>query len=99
VEVFSQQEATAMAAELSGWSLEDEGKRLSKRFVFADFARAFAFMTACALKAERMNHHPDWWNVYSRVDVKLWSHDAGGLTERDFKLAKSMDEIAAGLLG
>lgn len=70
---------------------------ITKRFAFASFQLAFAFMTAAALKAERMNHHPEWANVYATVDVRLTSHDAGGVTERDLSLARFMDEVAAGL--
>jgi 4a-hydroxytetrahydrobiopterin dehydratase len=97
MEALPAEEVQVLVAELDGWSVEEDGKRLTKQFAFADFARAFAFMTAVALKAERLNHHPNWSNVYSRVDVTLWSHDAGGLTERDFKLAKFMDEVARNL--
>ncbi|GAB5458403.1 MAG: 4a-hydroxytetrahydrobiopterin dehydratase [Henriciella sp.] len=67
---------------------------IQKSFKFADFKVAWAFMSACALKAEQMDHHPEWFNVYSRVDVTLTTHDANGVTELDIKLAKYMDEIA-----
>ena len=66
-----------------------------KTFEFADFVAAFGFMTRVALVAERMNHHPEWFNVYRRVEVKLTTHDAGGITELDFELARVM-EAAAG---
>lgn len=79
---------------LIGWSLR-EGK-LHRIFKFAGFAEAFGFMAACALVAERMNHHPDWSNGYNVVDVKLVTHDAGGITERDFALAQRMNELALG---
>jgi 4a-hydroxytetrahydrobiopterin dehydratase len=67
---------------------------IEKTFVFADFNQAFGFMARAALLAEKMNHHPEWSNVYKRVTVLLTSHDAGGLTERDIRLAEAMDRIA-----
>ena len=65
-----------------------------KKFVFADFNAAFGFMTRAALVAEKMDHHPEWFNVYKTVEVTLSTHDAGGLTERDVKLAEAMDKLA-----
>lgn len=79
--------------QLHGWSLK-EGK-LNCDLQFADFTRAFAFMTEVALHAEKMNHHPDWTNVYNRVSIALMSHDAGGISERDLKLARVIQEAAA----
>jgi 4a-hydroxytetrahydrobiopterin dehydratase len=67
---------------------------ISKSFAFRDFNQAFAFMTRVALMAEKMDHHPEWSNVYNKVEVVLTSHDAGGLTERDVKLAKFIDLVA-----
>ena len=61
-----------------GWTIEEGGRAIVKQFRFPDFVRAFSFMTAAAIKAEKMNHHPEWSNVYSHVDVRLTSHDAGG---------------------
>ncbi|HXY44454.1 MAG TPA: 4a-hydroxytetrahydrobiopterin dehydratase [Acidimicrobiales bacterium] len=87
----------AAAAALDDWSVEPGEAAITKQFVFASFPAAFAFMTAVALKAEAMNHHPEWANVYSKVDVRLTSHDTGGVTERDLALARHMDEVAAGL--
>jgi 4a-hydroxytetrahydrobiopterin dehydratase len=81
-------------AALAGWTVEEGGRAIVKGYRFPDFVRAFAFMTAVALKAEKMNHHPEWSNVYSGVEVRLTSHDAGGVTERDFELAQFMDEVA-----
>jgi 4a-hydroxytetrahydrobiopterin dehydratase len=78
--------------ELAGWSRE--GDRIHRKFVFADFVEAFAFMTASALVAERMNHHPDWSNVYKTVTVDLSTHEAGGLTALDLDLARAMGRIA-----
>ncbi|PWK76129.1 4a-hydroxytetrahydrobiopterin dehydratase [Aminobacter sp. AP02] len=77
--------------ELGGWTLAADGLSMSRSFVFKNFSEAFAFMTRVALVAEKMDHHPDWSNVYKTVDVKLNTHDAGGLTELDFKLAKRMN--------
>lgn len=79
---------------MDGWDVAEDGRSISRRFKFADFPRAFGFMSAAAVKAESMNHHPNWSNVYSTVDVTLWSHDAGGVTERDLALARYMDEVA-----
>lgn len=70
--------------------------RLHREFRFRDFKEAFGFMTSAALSAEAMDHHPDWSNVYNRVRVELWTHDAGGLTDRDFELAAVMDRLAHG---
>ncbi|MEO5323206.1 4a-hydroxytetrahydrobiopterin dehydratase [Mesorhizobium sp. CC13] len=77
-------------ASLDGWVLAGDGLSISRRFEFKNFSEAFAFMTRVALAAEKLDHHPDWSNVYKTVDVKLNTHDAGGLTELDFKLAKRM---------
>jgi 4a-hydroxytetrahydrobiopterin dehydratase len=68
--------------------------KLHAQFEFADFVEAFSFMSACALVAERMNHHPEWFNVYNRVRVDLTTHDAGGLTTLDFELARAMNLLA-----
>ena len=76
------------------WSMDD-GK-LCKRFAFTNFVDAFSFMSAAALVAERLNHHPEWFNVYGRVDVALTTHDAGGITSLDFELASAMEAAAAG---
>ena len=74
------------------WTLKDA--KLHKKFGFADFVQAFGFMSQAALVAERMNHHPEWFNVYSTVEVSLTTHDAQGISELDFTLAKAMDAIA-----
>ena len=79
--------------ELSGWELR-EG-RLHREFVFPDFVIAFGFMTQVALLAEKMDHHPEWRNVYNRVVIDLQTHDAGGLTNLDFTLAGEVSQIAA----
>ncbi len=77
------------------WHHPRHDNALSKTFLFADFAAAFAFMTRIASVAEQLNHHPDWRNVWNRVEVRLSTHDAGGITTLDFRLAAAMDEAAA----
>ena len=80
---------------LNGWSEAKDRDALMKTFTFKDFNEAFGFMSRVALVAEKMDHHPEWSNVYKTVTVTLSTHDAGGLTELDVKLAKAMDRIAA----
>ena len=82
---------------LTGWRLDDKGLALKRDFRFADFNQAFAFMTRVALYAERHDHHPEWFNVYNRVEITLSTHDAGGVTERDIDLARFAD-VAASVL-
>jgi 4a-hydroxytetrahydrobiopterin dehydratase len=79
---------------VSNWTIAVDGKSISRSFVFADFNEAFGWMSRVALLAERMNHHPDWSNSYRTVAVTLTSHDAGGLTERDVRLAAAIDRLA-----
>ncbi len=79
---------------LKGWSEVDGRDAIAKKFVFADFNQAFGFMTRAALVAEKLDHHPEWFNVYKTVDVTLSTHDAGGLTDLDIKLAEMMDKLA-----
>lgn len=91
-------EAKRRLAELGeDWQLRDDGKALERKFKFRNFNEAFGFMARCALSAEKLNHHPDWFNCWNRVDVVLTTHDSGGLTELDFRLAKAMNRAAAGL--
>ena len=78
-------------ATLTGWKLVDGREAITKRFVFRDFSEAFSWMTRVAMLAEAMNHHPEWSNIYKTVDVTLATHDVGGLTELDVKLARAMD--------
>ena len=87
--------AAAALAQLPGWSAADGRDAIIKTFRFADFNAAFGFMTRCALKAETLDHHPEWTNVYNRVEVLLSTHDADGVTERDLRLARFMDEAAS----
>lgn len=88
--------APAALATLSGWSAVADRDAIAKTFRFADFNAAFGFMTRAALAAEKLDHHPEWFNVYNRVEVVLSTHDAGGVTDLDVQLAKIMDEAAAG---
>ncbi len=84
----------AALARLKGWSETSGRDAITRKFVFADFNEAFGFMTRAALVAEKLDHHPEWFNVYKTVEVTLSTHDAGGLTERDVKLAEIMDKFA-----
>jgi 4a-hydroxytetrahydrobiopterin dehydratase len=86
-------EIRARTAQLDGWKFTD-GK-LQRSFELDDFVHAFGFMTSVALAAERMDHHPEWTNVYNRVDIRLSSHDVKGISERDFKLAARIDALRA----
>jgi 4a-hydroxytetrahydrobiopterin dehydratase len=81
-------------AQLKGWSEVKDRDAISKKFVFADFNAAFGFMTRAALIAEKMDHHPEWFNVYKTVEVTLSTHDAGGVTDKDVTLAQAMDRLA-----
>ena len=76
------------------WSLEDGQKAITRTFRFEDFVTAFAFMTETALVAEKLDHHPEWSNVWNKVSVRLTTHDAGGLTDLDFRLAAAMHKAA-----
>lgn len=77
------------------WRFDPDAHAIERRFVFADFNAAFAFMTRVALAAEQRNHHPEWFNLYNRVDICFTTHDAGGLTERDIDFAQWVDTVAA----
>jgi 4a-hydroxytetrahydrobiopterin dehydratase len=79
---------------LSGWHWDPAREAISKRYIFGDFNEAFGFMTRVALEAERADHHPEWSNVWNRVDVLLTTHSAGGLTAKDIALAERIDELA-----
>ena len=85
---------SAIEAELEklvGWELKQQ--KLHRQFVFENFIEAFGFMSRVALLAETMNHHPEWSNVYNRVDISLTTHDAGGISQRDFMLAEKIDHL------
>ncbi|MXO58044.1 4a-hydroxytetrahydrobiopterin dehydratase [Altererythrobacter salegens] len=75
------------------WSLAREGKAIQRSFRFADFNEAFGFMTRVALLADKQDHHPEWFNVYNRVEITLTTHDAGGLSARDAKMAAAIDGL------
>ena len=79
---------------LPDWSLVQDREAITRKFQFVDFDAAFAFMTRCALLAAKMDHHPEWSNVYNKVDVTLATHDAGGVTQKDIDLAVAMDGYA-----
>src|SRR5205823_6384356 len=82
-------------AKLSGWSEVKDRDAITRKFVFKDFNEAFGFMARAALVAEKLGHHPEWFNVYKTVEVTLATHEANGVTEFDVKLAEAMDQIAA----
>lgn len=91
-EKLSTEDIIAGLNELPGWTLVDQ--KLKREFKFANFIAAFGFMTSAAIEAEKMNHHPEWFNVYSKVVVELTTHDAGGITKLDFELAGKMNKLA-----
>ena len=81
-------------AKLNGWSEVKGRDAISRKFTFKDFNEAFGFMARAALIAEKLDHHPEWFNVYNKVEVTLATHDAGGVTERDVTLAEAMNRLA-----
>lgn len=93
IEQLSEEERETWLAALPGWSLAREGKAIERKFEFADFSEAFAFMVRVALLAEKRDHHPEWSNVYNRVEIELTTHDAGGLSLRDVEMAKAIDAL------
>ena len=80
----------------NNWQVDESGKALVRSFSFADFGEAFSFLTRIALHAEKVDHHPEFTSIWNRVDFRLTSHDAGGVTERDVALARAIDKLAAG---
>jgi 4a-hydroxytetrahydrobiopterin dehydratase len=84
-------ERLAALADLALWTYDPDMRGIRRNFCFADFAEAFAFMARVAILAEKADHHPEWSNVYNRVDILLTTHDAGGLSARDIALAKAID--------
>lgn len=95
VERLTEEERAAALEALPGWSLVDGRDAIKRTFTFGDFNAAFGFMSRVAMVAEKMDHHPEWFNVYNRVEVTLSTHDADGLTERDIRLAKAMERFAS----
>ena len=93
VEELTQEERDSWMQALPQWSLSREGKAIERTFEFADFAEAFAFMTRIAIMAEKRDHHPEWFNVYNKVEITLTTHDAGGLSLRDVNMAKKIDAL------
>ncbi len=96
-ERLSSKARAAALAELAGWAEVEGRDAISRTFRFQDFNAAFGFMSRVALLAEKMDHHPEWFNVYDRVEVTLTTHDAGGLSARDLAMARAMDRFAAAL--
>ncbi|MFD2262112.1 4a-hydroxytetrahydrobiopterin dehydratase [Lacibacterium aquatile] len=88
-------ERDAALQDLPGWRLAEDRDAIAKTFKFADFNAAFGFMARIALIAEKADHHPEWFNVYNRVDVVLTTHDAGGLSKQDVAMAMAMDSLAS----
>ena len=87
-------ERDAALAGLPEWALRADGLAICRTFTFADFSEAFAFMTRVALLAEKADHHPEWSNVWNRVEITLTTHDAGGLSQRDLRMATALDAMA-----
>lgn len=97
VEKLAADAADRALAELEGWARMQGRDAIARRFTFKNFSQAWAFMSRAALLAEKMNHHPEWFNVYNRVDVTLTTHDAGGLSELDIKMAQKLNQFAAAI--
>ena len=95
VEQLSEEERKTWLSALPEWSLCRDGNAIERRFEFGDFSAAFAFMTRVALIAEKRDHHPEWFNVYNRVEITLTTHDAGGLSLRDVKMARKIGALSA----
>ena len=93
IDKLSKEALASRLAQLPGWTLRDD--KLSRQFSFSDFVEAFGFMSSVALLAEKMNHHPEWSNVYNRVAINLTTHDAGGISNRDFQLAEAINQLQA----
>jgi len=93
---LTETERTTVLAEFSDWEYDPNRDAISRKFVFADFSEAFSFMTRVAIHAEKADHHPEWFNVYNKVDITLTTHDAGatgGLSERDIDLARKIESF------
>ncbi len=93
IEALDADEKAALLAAHPHWTVSADGLGIERQFRFADFSAAFAFMTRVAMLAEVQNHHPEWFNVYNRVDIKLTTHDAGGLSARDANMAAAIDRL------
>jgi 4a-hydroxytetrahydrobiopterin dehydratase len=90
---LTEAEREAALSDLSDWALRDDGAAITRQFRFSDFAQAWAFMEQVAALAEAQDHHPEWSNVYNRVAITLTTHDAGGLSARDVRLARGIDAL------
>ena len=93
VEKLDESEAKAALAQLDGWEFDRDGDAMRKVFKFSDFSEAWGFMSRIALIAEDADHHPEWFNVYNKVDITLTTHDAGGLSKRDIAMAKAIEAL------
>lgn len=93
-QVLSEKERLQALASLPGWQFDAGREALTRRFSFANFVAAFGFMAEVAIEAEKMNHHPEWTNVYRHVDILLTTHDVGGLSTLDIALARAIERIA-----
>lgn len=93
-EKLTAEERKSALSDLSGWSAVDDRNAIEKTYEFDDFNQAFGFMARAALAAEKMDHHPEWFNVYNRVEVTLSTHDAGGVTSKDIELATAMNRFS-----
>ena len=91
IEKLNPTTSAALLATLANWQHDEKRDAITREFVFADFAQAFAFMTQIAIQAEKRNHHPEWFNVYNRVKITLTTHDVNGLSQRDIDLARYAD--------
>lgn len=91
---YETHEVSKALEDLKGWSYNDSEKSIQKKYAFKDFNQAFGFMSRIAMYAESKNHHPEWFNVYNKIDVTLSTHDASGVTEKDIDMARFMDQVA-----
>ncbi len=88
---YNAEQAAQLIEPLSGWSFEENG--IQKMFQFSDFVHAWGFMSQVAILAEKANHHPEWSNVYNKVEIRLSTHDAGGVTDKDIDLARAIEDL------
>ena len=95
-DALDQQQLDNLATQLPDWQLDAEGKGITRSFQFKDFKTAYGCMTQIALQAEAMGHHPEWFNVFNKLDIRLSSHDVDGLSRRDLELAAFIDTVTAG---
>jgi 4a-hydroxytetrahydrobiopterin dehydratase len=93
IEPLDEEQRAAAFDALGEWDYDEARDAITRQFLFADFSEAFAFMVRVALLAEKQDHHPEWSNVWNRVDIALTTHDAGGLSARDVRLAKAIDAL------